>query len=300
MIKTMSSPFTLKLLSEKLFTDIPSASGIAYVDGVYYIAGDDAAKVFCLDTSWHILNTITLTDFSGYRMPKSDKMDWESLTLMNIEGIQHLMVLGSGSKSPQRDIAAIINISMQPPLVEMKPLGRFYDQLRGMGITSLNIEGCTSVGAGVLLANRGHLTDPNNTLLYCDPLKIWEPGTVVRSVHLDLPQVPGTFNGVSGLCYDAINDRLLFTTSAEATSNAYDDGAIGESMVGVITAISARLQEEVIRPDYLVHLSSVSPVFRQQKIEGICMVPDVDGLQLVLAADNDDGTSHLFKLLAKG
>lgn len=277
--------------------DIPSASGIEYAEGIYYVIGDDAAKVFCLDAQWSIINTIKLTDFEGYRIPKPDKMDWEAATLVDIRGVRHLLALGSGSKSPQRDIAATINLAEHPLAAVLRQIGTFYDRLRGDGISALNIEACTAMGTGLLLANRGHLAHAYNTLLLCDHAEIWLSAVnVVRQIALVLPQLPGTFNGISGLAYDSRTDSLFFTTSAEATSSTYDDGEIGESMLGVILNARPRLKEKEVVPDHLVHLSSVSTLFRQQKIESVCLVEEGEALTIILAADNDNGSSHLFKL----
>lgn len=294
----MSFPFSLKLVSDKLFTEIPSASGIEYAGGIYYVIGDDATRVFCLDAQWNIINTVVLNDFKGYRIPKPDKMDWEAATLLDMNGVRHLLALGSGSKSPQRDIAATINLTVQPPAVELRQIGAFYEKLRSEGLAALNIEACTAIGNGLLLANRGHLAYAYNTLLLCDHTAIWSSPVNVRQVALALPQVPGSFNGISGLAYDDRTDRLFFTTSAEATASTYDDGEIGESMLGVILNAGERLKGKEVLPDHLVHLSSVSALFRQQKIESVCLVEEGAALTIVLAADNDNGSSHLFKLNA--
>ncbi|MET6997374.1 DUF6929 family protein [Chitinophaga defluvii] len=296
MLSTMSFPFSLKLLSDKFFPDIPSASGIAYTGGTYYVIGDDAARVFCLDTQWNIVSTITLTDFEGYRIPKPDKADWEAATLVDIKGVRYLLALGSGSKSPQRDLAAIINLTVQPLAAELKQTGTFYGRLRSEGLAALNIEACAAIDNRLLLANRGHLAHAYNTLLLCDHAEIWAGDAHARQIALLLPQAIGTFNGISGLAYDPRTDRLFFTTSAEATSSTYDDGEIGESMLGVVLNAGQRLKEKTIVPDHLVHLSSVSALFYQQKIESVCLVSDGEDETIVLAADNDNGSSHLFKL----
>ena len=52
--------------------------------------------------------------------------------------------------------------------------------------------------------------------------------------------------GISGACYDEKNDILLLTASAEDTSNAYDDGEIIGSVIGVVYNAYQKLNSQEI------------------------------------------------------
>jgi len=53
-------------------------------------------------------------------------------------------------------------------------------------------------------------------------------------------------------------------------------------------------------PDEVIDLKSIDPRFTDQKIESACVTAETkDFIYLVLAADNDDGSSTLFKMKIK-
>jgi hypothetical protein len=79
-----------------------------------------------------------------------------------------------------------------------------------------------------------------------------------------------------------------------------DDGAIGKSYLWIIKNISAKRKWKAINPDQVIDLGSIDPRFNGQKIESVCVMKETKDLfHLVLAADNDDGSSSLFKLIIK-
>jgi hypothetical protein len=76
-----------------------------------------------------------------------------------------------------------------------------------------------------------------------------------------------------------------------------DDGAIGKSYLWIIDNISKRKNDAAINPDRIIDLEEINPVFNGQKIESVCLVRDTKkSVTLVLAADNDNGTSTIFTL----
>jgi hypothetical protein len=103
------------------------------------------------------------------------------------------------------------------------------------------------------------------------------------------------FAGVSELCYAEEEDMLLVMLSSEATGNAYDDGAIGDSYFAWVNHVSRKLHGGNIQLDGLVNLSDADPAFKGEKIEGVCLSA-IAGNEwyLHLVADNDQGASRLF------
>lgn len=291
----------LKLIEDRHFKEIPAASGIEYLHHRFYVTGDEAAMVYCLDEQWRPAGNIRLRDYNGHRLPKAEKQDWEAITVLEDDTKNPvLLLLGSGSLSPQRDYAAVIHWSDGSPIVEQYSLTSFYQHLIARGIRELNIEAAATLPDGLLLANRGHTGSRENHLILCSPPHIWQSppdgntGTIlITSLHLPYGK---EFAGISGMCYWPEKDWLFFTTSTEATASTYDDGQIGESMLGIIYQAKEAIRAAVVQADYLLPLTTIAPAFHQQKIESVCLVPGTDHCQLVLVADNDDGTSHFFRL----
>jgi hypothetical protein len=143
----------------------------------------------------------------------------------------------------------------------------------------------------LIFANRSNLSNNENYLLLNPINRLLQD--INKAIRLKLPGDAG----VSGLTYLAKEDLLIFTASEEETGNAYDDGAIGGSYVGLIRNISAKLTMDEVAPDNWMPLVEVHTDFVGQKIESVCAYnEDTDKTELLLVADNDDGTSKVFRV----
>ena len=60
-------------------------------------------------------------DLSGNKILKKKKADLECITKLSINGYPHLLILGSGSKSPRRDVAFLVKL---PTPYNLKHLAR--------------------------------------------------------------------------------------------------------------------------------------------------------------------------------
>jgi hypothetical protein len=95
----------------------------------------------------------------------------------------------------------------------------------------------------------------------------------------------------------AEEDVLLFTASEEATTSAYEDGAIGDSYLGWIANFTEAWKGNVLMPTEILKLPAFHQAFHQQKIESVCVEKQQGGRYLLhLAADNDNGKTVLFKV----
>ncbi len=106
------------------------------------------------------------------------------------------------------------------------------------------------------------------------------------------------FNGVSGIAYAEKSDRLILTVSTEDTRNSMDDGAIGKSYLWIVNNFSTKKKWKAINPDKIIDLGRKrSPIQRTKDRIRLCNVRNSkDVLHLVLAADNDNGSSTLFRI----
>lgn len=280
----------------KKLGDYPSASGIEYLDDKFYVIGDDANNLLLLDSNLAPADSLQLYLFPGKRIPKPVKADLESIL---VTAGKKLLLLGSGSLSPQRDIAWLID-----PVTKQKDsihLDVFYQRLKESGIKELNIEGSCAVTGSIVLSNRGNKAYPKNHLIITSS-SFWEKQEHAQIVVIPVGSNTDTsfFNGVSGIAYAKKSDKLLLTVSTEDTRSNIDDGAIGKSYLWIINGFSVKKNWKAINPNQVIELDAIDPQFKGQKIESVCVTGETkDFLQLVLAADNDDGTSTVFRMLVE-
>lgn len=304
----------ITLLHTLLLPDFPSASAVEYLDGKLYLIGDDATCILVLDRDYHVIKSVPVADAPGKRIAKAEKPDYEASALITLHGQTYLLASGSLATEKRRQLLLLPlpgavegpgTTGMQPRdaqaatnIQRINYPDAFISQLTTSGISELNIEGATVIGNTLLLSNRGNESYPVNQLILV-PNGFWEqecvPAFSVLPLTLLTPMP--VFAGVSELCYVPGKDLLLCTLSSEATTNAYDDGAIGDSYIGWIADISQKLTHTSVAMDGWLNLAEADPVFKTEKIEGICVEHIMEEeLILHLVSDNDGGESRLFKV----
>lgn len=275
--------------------DCPSGSALEYRNNILYLVGDDVNFILCLDANWKEINRIKLFEYDGVRIPKPEKPDLECATIIG----DMLYVVGSGSKSPQRDVAFLVNLAENK--IKKISTAAFYSIFRDRNlIAAMNIEGFTDCRDKLLFFNRGNTVQPNQLIITDQKIlkKQFPDRFKVMPVRI------GTFKnislGISGACYDEKNDMLFLTASAEDTSNAYDDGEIMGSVVCVVYNVYQKLHEQELVIDELIELDKIDTVFIKQKIESVCITQQAEKkFTCTLVADNDDGKSVLFEVEIK-
>ncbi|TDH27426.1 hypothetical protein EXU57_07520 [Segetibacter sp. 3557_3] len=284
---------SLTLIEAKLLEDFPSGSSIEYTSGKLYLFGDDATEYRVLDTAYNKLSAIQLFTSKTKRIEKSKKTDIESSTVLPNKS---LLMLGSGSTA-LRNKLLISNATGDPAKRTIVHTKTFNARVRKRGIKETNYEGLTALKGGLVISNRGNLAQPVNHLVFTSN-DFWKNQSRV-SFHIAAVQLPRNtkaFAGISGLAIDH-NDRLFFTASTEATTNAYDDGEIGDSYIGWINDISTKTSAGSITPNGWLKLSDHDSAFKDQKIEGVCIQEGNGATMLLhLVADNDKGNTRLFKV----
>lgn len=279
------------LLKSLLLADFPSGSSISYYDGRFYVVGDDAVTIAVLDPQYREMHAIRLFDDPEKRIPKARKTDFEAAVVMQ----PHLVTFGSASRK-EREKVMLIPLQQGDTALSAFDTGVFTERLRKAGIKEINIEGAAVVGDHLILANRGNNTYRENHLIITEK-DYWarQHEAAISVLPLTLPTNAEGFLGVSGLCYVPSSNSLLLTLSSEATANAYDDGAIGDSYIAWIENIGQKLGQPGVVTDGMINLSEADAGFKGEKIEGIC-IEQANGNELLLhlVADNDKGQSRLF------
>jgi hypothetical protein len=287
-----------KLLTEvKQLPYYPSASGIEHYNNKFYIIGDDANQLLITDSSFNSIDSIPLYFFTEKRIPKAVKADLEAMTIVLDSQQSKLLLLGSGSLAPYRNTGWLIDpVTKHADSIR---LDTFYQRLKNHGLDELNIEGVCSIPGNIVFSNRGNKNYPKNFLAITKK-EFWEnqseaPVTLIRiGVNTDTT----VFNGVSGITYAEKSDQLILTVSTEDTRNNIDDGAIGKSYLWIVNDFSTKKKWKAINPNKIIDLEEKDPQFKGQKIESVCVVSNSnDELQLVLAVDNDNGSSTFFRIV---
>lgn len=282
----------------KKLNNYPSASGIEYINGRLFIIGDDANDLLLLDTGFNIKDSIPLYTYPEKRIPKDIKPDLESIALYRDNVGTEIFLFGSGSLSPHRNSGWRYNLGKKTK--DSISLDSLYTAIKHEGIHEINIEGACFIPGFLVLANRGNKAYTKNHLIFAKR-KFWEKNNdnnVLNTALIGYQEDSSSFSGVSGMTYVAKNDWLILTVSTEDTRNSFDDGAIGKSYLWIVKDISSKKKWRAINPDQVIDLSSIDQRFNDQKIESVCVIKETkNSLHLLLAADNDDGSSSIFKLI---
>lgn len=282
------SPIEIKKL------EYPSASSIEYIDGKLYLMGDDATHLLVLDTGLNIIDSIPIIANSAKRLPKETKPDLEA-SAFNIDS-NEVFLFGSGSLSPYRNLGWKHKLKTKDnDSIDLEPL---FLKVKDSGIEQINSEGACFVSGKLLLVNRGNKGYPHNHLIIIDEKFLKNDSSFQISIIPFAAQKHTTsFKGISGLCYARESDQLIMTVSTEDTKNSYEDGAIGNSYLWIISNISTKINKKALGDKRVIDLEYIDTRFKGQKIESATVIGERDDLiHLAMVADNDDGSSTVFKM----
>jgi hypothetical protein len=285
----------LTLLLKHELKEFSSASSIEFYNDKLYVVGDDSRSLLVLDKDYNFVESVELFPGDSLRITKKEKSDLEASTIVQYKDKPYLMVAGSSSKSARE-------VFFMFPLDDMLNYERlsatpFVDSLREQGLQRINLEGLTMVNDMLVFANRANMGFPHNYLIAAPAAFISDPDQLFpKLIKLKLGKEEDSVKGVSGLAYIKSLDILLFTASIEMTANEVDDGGIGDSFLGYITDFSTRLNDEKLKPDVLFNLPQYDSQFDGEKIESVAVESVGKNIIVHLVADNDDGTSTLFKV----
>ena len=276
----------------KKLDNYPSASSIEFYDGKLYLMGDDATNLLVLDTSLNMVDSILLLSYAEKRIPKNIKPDLEASALNG----DNLFLFGSGSLSPYRNFGWKHNLKTKDnDSINLEPL---FLKAKNLGIEQINIEGACFVSGKLILVNRGNKGYPHNHLIITDEKFLNNDSSFQISIIRFAAQKDiNSFKGISGLCYAKESDKLIMTVSTEDTKSSFEDGAIGKSYLWIINDISTKINSRALGTKRVIDLEYIDSRFKGQKIESAVVINETDDLiYLALVADNDDGSSTVFKM----
>jgi hypothetical protein len=241
-LKSKSS-MKVTIIKKAILEGIPSASGMEIIDGVIYIVGDNSPYLFILDQSLAVINKIELYKHDTDVLPKAIKWDLECMSKISINNYKHLLILGSGSKSPYRDIAILVKLPTnynRKHMVTIVQMEELYKLLRSnediVAGGQLNLEGAATSKENLILLNRASGGSKNAALYFkleefIEYLQGHTEMTPFPAVYQnELPSINNVCSSFSGA--DIWEEKLFFTAAVEDTPNAIDDGEVFGSFVG--------------------------------------------------------------------
>jgi Family of unknown function (DUF6929) len=269
---------------------VASASGVVRRAEYVYVIADDELCLAVFDASSDAPGRLERA-LSGelpveQRARSEAKPDLEALTtLPPFEGSPYGALLGLGSGSaPGRDrgfawsLRADGSLEGDPIELDLAPL---YELLRErLGV--LNVEGAAVMGDELWLLQRGNSEHGENVVVALSCSEILESlerdrtlaaEEFVRLLEFDLGElggVPLTFSDASALG----SEMLVFTASAEDSSDGGANGAIVGSVVGTI--------------DLAGEVQRLRTIERKYKVEGVHAVLDSGVVTMTFVCDQDD------------
>lgn len=284
----------IKILENGVLEGVPSASGIVKYQNHYYLIGDDSPFLFKLNLDLKHVSKDTvfsINELKDNRIRKAIKPDFETLELIEDKEI---IIFGSGSKSPQRDIFIQILLEKNTPKIKTFNITSFYTHLKKLAVlknTELNIEATAYYNGILYLFNRA-----NNVVFgfkYKDLIRFFNTNLEFPKpeiVRFNLPKINGITSGFSGAT--ALKDKplLFFTSSVEDTNNAYDDGEILGSFVGIIDLKNGKLSKE--NRSVLIPYST-----KPYKVESVVIDATFNTNEAIalFVTDSDGGESEMIK-----
>lgn len=285
---------TLKKLQHKFLPQYSSASAMAWHKGLLYVMGDDAPTLLLLNKKLKEKEHRRVFDDTTQRIPYAVKPDLEAATIL-MEGNNTTLWLFPSFSAPNRNKSVRLDIGRSGATPELLTLAPF-----ATGLSNTNIEGAEIINNQLLLANRANSLSPGHFLLGFDLSKQIIPAAPERTYKVQLPATKEVV-GISGMFYLENWDWLLLTVSTEVAATATRDGNIGPSYLAIVKNAAQQLAAGTgLVADTLLPLDPVLNADAPMKIESVTAIKVRNRkAELVLAADNDNGTTHLFKISLK-
>ena len=301
---TTAQETTLEFSNRTLNKNLPSASGVVVINQKIFAVGDDSPWLYQLSPEFTIVEKDLIKEYpvrENGRIVKKVKPDFEALDNIEVSGKPSFVMLGSGSKLDVREWAFVISQDKQLKIERsLKPL---YKNLRNAADYSaeqeINVEGLATSDDSAFILNRGN--GGSNVIFELDleTFQKYLAGSVdqvndIKAYHVNLPVVEGFEAGLSGAAYWEETESLVITASIEATGDAYNDGEILGSYVGIVELDELSSRKNVDLSANLIPLLEDNKRVIT-KLESVAFTSQSDKhVSGVIASDNDDGTSEFF------
>ncbi|MGO3183232.1 MAG: DUF6929 family protein [Aequorivita sp.] len=284
----------IEVLNWQILENVPSASGIVKFKEDFYVIGDDSPYLFHIDKNFELLSKTLIYSsekLQGEIIPKIDKPDFEAMEMVSET---EMLVFGSGSKSPERDVCVLVEIGKEV-IYRKYDISLFYEYIRNMEVIhdyELDIEGLAYNKDMLYLFNRGR--NIIFSFSYKDFMTYCKTGInfpIPKTNLYSLPKINGLEAGFSGATTLTEKPYFIFTAAVEDAPNAYEDGDILGSFIGVIEMNDGKISDKFLikqipNPGFPLKVESVI-------VDKIISETETD---LVLVTDNDGAPSEILRL----
>ena len=274
----------IEILSSKIIDGVISASGLVKTGDKYYVISDDAPFLYTLNGNYDVISRLPIVTIDApitSRIEKSIKPDFEAL---DIVGDNEIIAFGSGSKSPERDVFLRILINGKEE-VKTYDISEFYGHLKNLKVMQkreLDIEGVAYKDGQIFLFNRGH--NVVFGFVYKELISYFEGNSsfpTPKAQLFQLPDIRGIRAGFSGATALKEHPYIIFTASVEDSPNAYDDGEVLGSFIGVL-----RIEGDFLSKEFKTVLF---PTAEKLKVESVIVSREVKlgETHIVVITDDD-------------
>ncbi|MGB3343498.1 MAG: hypothetical protein WBA61_06275 [Aequorivita sp.] len=274
----------IEILRSKIIDGVISASGLVKAGDKLYVVSDDAPFLYTLDGNYNVISQLPISTIDApfsSRIEKSIKPDFEAL---DIVGDNEIIAFGSGSKSPERDIFLRIFINGEEE-IKTYQISEFYAHLKNLEVMEnreLNIEAVAYKDGRIFLFNRGQ--NVVFGFVYVELISYFEgniPFPTPRTKLFQLPDIRGIRAGFSGATALKGHPYIIFTASVEDTPNAYDDGEVLGSFIGIL-----RIEGDFLSNEFK---TTLFPTMEKLKVESVIVSREVKlgETHIVVITDDD-------------
>lgn len=289
----------IKLLDYKELKDFSPGPGIESFDDNLYLVGDNARNILVMKRSWKIRETINLFASDTFRMTSELMADFEATTILQINKLPLILIIGSGSLEAGGNKAVLMNLHTRA--IEEIDLTIFYNRLKQSGFEELDIKAITVLNDKIILCNRANKTHADNRIIITS-LDFWKNQHLadILTVKIELEEKAGKFFALSELAYSYENDWLISTVSSQDSNRPIDDGSSGECYLGVVEDASRKIGRKRFKINEYFNLAEVDKKFKGQQVRSFCIQADKEQkLKLHIVSSNNKGENFLFKVRLK-
>jgi len=284
----------LKLLDYKELPDLPVGSNLEFFNDAIYLVDDDASDMVVFNKKWQKEAVHPLLVNGEPRIAPKGKSDFEATTIVEVNSIPRLLVLGIDIKDNHHKA---ILVNLDDLTKEEFDISEFYTRLK-QTVGVINIESAAIVLGKLVLCNRDHKAAPENHIIVTDA-DFWKNQATaeITTISFDLPQTPKQVVGLSGLTYSYKNDWLVATLLTEDGTAV--DGR-GDSYLAVIENASRKVVRKKMKVNTLFHLSELDGSFSGFNLQSVCIRTEKTArLKLYMLAGNKQGMNGVFTVRVK-
>ncbi len=288
-----------EIVKELELKHISSGSGMSFFRSHYYIIGDDDSFLWKVNSDGEIINKWQVWDTAyvkNQRIASKYKPDFEATTFATYKNDTLLIIFGSGSKSPKRDVI----ITFNPKTFELFQFEQqqvFFHNLKeyfNLSEKEINIEATAIYKDSLYLFNR------HNNFIYSISTEDFfmykknenNISMSMNSKHFELPTFENDTARFSGANFIEGTSLLLFSATIEKTGNWEKDGGIAGSFIGIIDFSTKKLLA-------CLPVKTNNGDMYIGKIEGVYGKKENGNILVNAITDNDDGTTIWLEILVK-